>query len=522
MFEPIHRRTLLVGLGAAASPFVLPRALAQSGATGNPFSLGVAAGEPWPDGFVLWTRLAPSPMAPDGRGGLAAPVKVRWEVFEDDALRRLAASGEVDADARFAHSLHVEVGGLRPNRPYWYRFTALGAQSPVGKAKTAPALGAPLDSLKVAVASCAHYEVGWFSAYRHMAAEQADLALFVGDYIYEYSYRPTRTDVVRRHDISTDALTLAEYRNRYALYKQDPDLQAVHHASASLVTWDDHELHNDYADTLSAYPGWTEETFRQRRIAAYQAFYEHMPLRSRSIPRGPALRLYDRYRFGNLAEFSFLDGRQYRSAQGCPTPTDKRGHVAPISCPDMSDPSRTYLGPEQEYWLYEGFKNAPAQWNIIAQQTQFSQYLQKGPGDVIGEYTDNWSAYGQSRQRLLDALVGSKLKNPVIFGGDIHCFVAADVTRVARDPESATVASEFVTTGITADPMPDSFADTLPMNPHVKSVDIRPRGYFTAQVTPKAMETRYRAISDRLDRNATVRTLKSFAIEAGRPGLIVR
>lgn len=521
MFGAIDRRLFVAGLGAVASPLILPRSLATAMQGGTPFTLGVAAGEPWPDGFVLWTRLAPQPLAPDGRGGLSVPVAVRWEVFADEALKTLAASGQVDADPRSAHSVHVEVSGLRPNRPYWYRFTALGAQSPVGKAKTTPARGASLARLKMTAASCAHWETGYFSAYRHMAAEQPDICLFMGDYIYEYSYR-NRNDLVRRHDkVDGDAITLAEYRNRYALYKTDPDLQACHHASACLVNWDDHELQNDYANGWSAYEGVTEEQHRARRIAAYQAFYEHMPLRRRSIPRGESLRLYDRYRFGNLVEFAFVDGRQYRSRQACPDGNYRRGHVAPLSCPDWTDPTRSYLGREQETWLYEGFKRANARWNVIGQPTQFTPYIQKGQGDVIGEYTESWSSGGMSRQRLTDALVGARLRNPVFFGGDIHCFLAADVRADFRKDRSPVVASEFVGTSITSDKMPDIFGETLPQNPHVKFFENEHRGYYTVDLTPQRMRTHFRGISDRNDRNATVSTLKSFTVESGKPGLIV-
>jgi len=521
----VDRRTVLTG-GAAFATVALPYGYAQARAPTTaltPFTLGVAAGDPAQDGFVIWTRLAPVPLAPDGRGGLSGPVDVRWEVSGDESFRRVVQRGHGEADARFAHSVHVEVAGLTPGRPYWYRFTAQGHQSPIGRAVTAPARdGQPL---KVVAASCAHWELGWFSAYRHMAAESPDLVLFLGDYIYEYSYRSgdrQKHRAVRQHDREADIVDLAGYRNRYAQYKTDADLQALHASAPCLMTWDDHEVQNDYANRWSQNVDIDVRAFLARRAAAYQAFYEHMPLRARSRPRGPNMRIYDRLAFGDLAEFTVLDGRQYRSVQPCPLPKTRRGHVAAETCPDLAAPQRTMLGKAQESWMYEGFKRGRARWTIIVQDLLVAPLLQQSPSGLIGRFTDGWDGYQANRERMLTALAASGAPNPVFIGGDIHSFWATDVKVDARDPNSRTIATEFVGGAIAQEPPPAAaFKDVAARNPHIRYVDLTSNGYVSMDIGRDHLETRFRAISDRRDPAASASTLQRFIVEGGRPGVVL-
>jgi len=519
----IARRELLTagaaGLAAAALP-AWAHGLAAVTAPINPFTLGVAAGDPQTDGFVIWTRLAPDPLAADGRGGLAGAVEVRWEVATDEAMRGVVSRGRAAADDRFAHSVHVEVGGLAPGRPYWYRFTAQGHASPIGRARTAPVGG--VDRLKVTMASCSHWELGWFSGYRHMTAEDPDLVLFLGDYIYEYSYRGERAKdkVVRRHDREADIVDLAGYRNRYALYRTDPDLQALHAAAPCLMTWDDHEVQNDYSNRWSQDPKVSEAAFLARRAAAYRAFYEHMPLRPRSRPQGPDMRIYDRLSFGDLVDFTVLDGRQYRSMQPCPLPDSRRGHVAPDSCPDLADPKRTMLGAAQERWLYDGFKRGRGRWTLMAQDLLVASLQQTGKDGTLGHFTDGWDGYQANRSRMLSALAASGARNPVFLGGDIHSFWATDLKADFCNPASCTVATEFVGTAIAQDPPPKgAFDDAQARNPHVKFVDVTTNGYVTLDISPARIETRFQALSDKRDPQASVRTLQKFTVEDGRPGV---
>jgi alkaline phosphatase D len=450
---------------------------------------------------------------------MSQPTPVRWEVATDDRMRNVIRMGTAEPDSRWAHSVHIEVAGLEPGRPYWYRFVALGEQSPIGLTRTAPAPDAKLASMRFAFSSCSNWQAGYFSAYRHMAAENPDLVIFLGDYIYEYTATGARADrAVRKHDGPT-AVDLAGYRNRYALYRTDPDLQALHAAAPCLMTWDDHEVENDYADEWSELVETKPEDFLRRRAAAYQAYYEHMPLRAQSIPQGSALRLYDRFRFGDLVTFSVLDGRQYRTKQPCELPHLRRGHIAPDNCTERLDPQRSYLGAQQEQWLFDGFKQSDAAWSVIAQEQLVAQVREKERVGDWGYWTDSWDGFPAARQRMLDAIAATRVPNPVFIGGDIHSYWMTDLKADFGNPTSPIVATEFVGTSITSDPPPrDLILDALPENPHVRYFESRYRGYVGVDLTRERMETRFRVISDRRDLNATVSTLQRFVVESGRPG----
>jgi alkaline phosphatase D len=346
--------------------------------------------------------------------------------------------------------------------------------------------------------------------------------LLLGDYIYESVDRARPT--VRRHSDDVEAATLPTYRNRYAQYRLDPDLQRFHAEVPVLVTWDDHEVQNDYADRWS--PTFDDpETFLLRRAAAYQAFYEHMPLRpSRSRPQGPALRLYDRFTYGDLGEFSVLDGRQYRSLQACSRPPDYGGgHFETDAwCPERRDPNRSILGPAQEAWLFDGLARSSARWNILAQDVLMAQLRQRvSLVGIVGHWTDAWDGYPASRTRLLRHVEASRVSNPVVIGGDLHSFWVNDLKRDFDDPRSPTVATELVGTSVSSIGPPYSqFMAWMPDNPHVRYFESRQRGYVSVELTPERMTTRLRTLSNARDPRATVSTLRTFVVESGRPGAI--
>ncbi len=442
-------------------------------------------------------------------------IPVRWEVAKDERMGQIVAAGTSYATSEWAHSVHVEVAGLEPARWYWYRFTAGGTASPVGRTRTAPGATARPERLRFAFASCQHYEQGYFSAYQHMAKDDLDFVVFLGDYIYESSWG---REHVRKHNIA-EPMTLADYRVRYAQYKSDTDLQLAHAAFPWITTWDDHEVENDYADDRSEnldHPEW----FLARRAAAYKAYYEHMPLRGEMKPFGPHARLYTRLAFGNLAQIHVLDDRQYRSPQVCPRPGRGGSNTVDVAdCAAISAPDRTMLGTTQEKWLEAGLDASKATWNVLAQQTTLAQFDQK-PGPGRRAWTDGWDGYPAARKKLVDFLAERKVGNPLVLGGDVHMFLANDIKRDFDNPASAIVASEIVGTSITSQAFPqDTVNRYLADNPHVKLADSRFRGYARVELSQKRAVTDLRAMDTIKERTAPCNTLATFVVEDGRPGV---
>jgi alkaline phosphatase D len=506
----------LAAAAACARPVQAAPAAARDG---YPFSLGVASGSPLPHSVILWTRILPDPL--DAASAPAVALSVRWEVAEDEGFRRIAAKGTATAVPALAHSVHVDAAGLAPGRWYWYRFMLGDAVSPVGRTRTAPAPGSMPSMLKLAVASCQHWEFGSYAAHRHIAASAPDLVAFLGDYIYEWGpFRLTHPAKVERVN---ESFTLASYRARYAQYKSDPDLQAAHLAAPWIATWDDHEVVNDYSalrdERLSA-------DFAQRRAAAYQAFYEHMPLRL-ARPRGfDEVRLYQRFDWGRLARFHVLDDRQYRSAQPCPRPGRGGSNVVnAIACADLRDPGRTMLGREQEAWLAAGLAASRARWNIVAQQTLMapSTYATMAAADGGRFWTDGWDGYPLARRRLLDALASSGAANPVVLSGDVHTFYAAELRADCYRPVSKAnpvIATEFCGTSVTSNSRPQAKTlEHVARNPHIQYGRSDKRGFMWLEVTPSGTNARFMGLDDVRDAKSDVQTLASFRVADGRAGV---
>jgi len=524
------RRAVLAGLSAGASLLAAPaiaRGMKAPVWRADPFSLGVAAGAPAADGFVLWTKLAPTPLSddPSATGGMSGPSQpVGYEVATDDQMRHVVQRGRALAEAEFGYSVHKQVRGLKPGRPYWYRFTSGSAASTVGRARTLPPRN--IDNLRFAFFSCSHYEYGYFSAYRHAAEESPDFGIFLGDYIYEYADKNPKRQKVRTHSGGKECVTLAEYRARYTQYRLDPNLQFLHASVPSLVTWDDHEVQNDYADK------WGEdfqdpEAFLARRAAAYRTFYEFMPVKPVfSRPHGPDMRLYDRYEFGDLMRVDLIDGRQYRSREACyGDPAKKEGHgggghqETPAMCPELMDPARSMIGLAQEQWLFDGLASSSARWNVIANDVLMARLHQNNPAGEDSYWADGWDGYPPSRTRLMQHIAASKPSNPVVITGDIHSFWANDLKVDFDDANSPTVASELVGTSITSfGPPYDLFNSFLPHNPHVKFFESRKRGYVSVDLTRERLQARYQTVSDITDPDAALSTLAGFVVEDGKPG----
>ena len=472
-----------------------------------PFTLGVASGYPIPDGFVLWTRLV-GELAPTA-------IQVHWEVASDESMRKLVDSGVADASSDWAHSVHVEPRGLEPDRWYWYRFLAGDAVSPVGRTRTAPAAGAAAARLRFAFASCQHFEHGYFTAYKHMLADDLDLVVFLGDYIYESSLRRNQ---VRMHERTDEPVTLDEYRARYAHYKSDKDLQSAHHAFPWIVTWDDHEVDNDYANDRQE-DGTPPEEFLLRRAAAYRAYYEHMPLPASMRPSGPAMRIYSALGWGSLASFYLLDGRQYRSPHACPRKAGGGNEVDPRECVELGGPARTMLGAAQEAWLERQFTSSRAAWNILAQPVLMAQRKSKS-GDRQLVWSDSWDGYPAARKRLLQSVAAHKLANPVVIGGDVHMHFVADLKLDFDDDRSPVVASEFAGTSITSSP--GSWQRNMPViltqNPHIKYGNGEHRGYVRASIAGGRFNAELVGLETVRKPESRAQVLARFAVESGRAG----
>jgi alkaline phosphatase D len=509
----MNRRRFLTLAGAGVA-VATQSPLARAGrdatrVTGYPFTLGVASGDPAPDGVALWTRLAPSPLS--GGGMPQRRVPVDFEVGLERFVR-VVRQGTVQSSPEFGHSVHVELAGLESGREYFYRFRAAGELSAVGRTRTAPAADASTKALAFAFVSCSQYEHGYFTAYRRLAEEELEVVVHLGDYIYEYAPNiySTPGGSVRLHS-SREITTLEDYRNRHAQYKTDPDLQAAHAAFPWIVTWDDHELDNNWADE-SPEDGQPREAFMRRRAAAFQAYYEHMPLRRSSRPRGVDLQLYRRVPWGDLATFNVLDTRQFRSDQAC-------GDGSDIGCDERLDPRRSITGDMQERWLLDGLEDSRTPWNVLAQQVFLAQRdFERGPLQRFS--MDAWDGYKASRDRILAGIAERRVDNPVVLTGDVHQHWAADLKADFDDPASTTLGSELVCTSITSGGDGSDAVDevVLAESPHVKYNRNR-RGYVRCQVDRTKWQTDFKVLPYVKRPGAPVMVDRSFVIEAGRPGL---
>ncbi len=492
--------------------------------TDYPFKLGVASGDPLDSSVVLWTRIAPKPLED---GGLSEEdIEVRVRVATDEKMGKIVRDERFVATPELAHSVHFIAEGLSPATEYWYQFSIGSEESPVGRTRTIPSPGSKISQVSFAYTSCQHYEQGYYSAYRFMANEELDLVVQLGDYIYEYGSSPLTKklnvqggrQIVRQHN-SSEVFDLAGYRNRYALYKSDIDLQAAHAAFPWIVSWDDHEVSNNWAsDMPQSLEQQTEADFFRRRLAAMQAYYEHMPLRRFPTLVGDGidrqLRLYSRLPFGDLLQIHLLDTRQYRSDQVCAT-----GDYVSRDCPERHKESHRMIGLQQEKWLQSSLENSNVNWNVLAQQVWFGHFA-FGSADHPEFNRDAWDGYPKERRRLLDFLVEHRISNPVVLSGDWHCSLVQDVGRDPTEPQSEKVVTEFAGTSLSSYcARTDPILDNLSLNPQVKFFDGQHRGYVRCQVDSEQWQTDYRFVSTAFDpHGATIYTGASFVVESGRVG----
>lgn len=509
----VSAAAVLVGTSAASSSkFRMPRSV------GNPFTLGVASGDPTPDGVVLWTRLAPDPFAPDGTGGMGVrPVTVEYQVAEDESFTRVVRSGEAVATRDLAHSVHPEVSGLQPDRWYYYRFRAGSEISPVGRTHTAPAFDAHPERLRFAFVSCQAWSDGYYTAYDHIAAEDLDLVVHLGDYIYEDAVSGRRTGRTVETHLQPEARDLAGYRLRYALSKTEEPLQRAHALFPWLVTMDDHEVDDNWAAGSSGFDFDIDNirpVFRRRRAAGFRAMYEHQPLRIAQMPSGYQMHLHRRYRYGDLADITMLDTRQYRSTQASINGTLTTGRSGRST-------RRTMLGGAQRDWLIDGFAQSKARWQIIGNQVPMIQ-ADHDPGPDTLVSTDAWDGYAAERNTILGAAADRGVRNLVVITGDRHENYAADLRRNFSHAGSPVVGAEFTGTSLTSGgdgvDIYDHGRRLLTANPDLKFFNAQ-RGYVRVEVDQQLWRNDFRIVPYVERPGAPVFTRATYVVQDGVPGV---
>jgi len=502
----------LASLGVTLGGYVLNASYIAADAPlsdAYPFTLGVASGDPMSDSVILWTRLAPDPL--HGGGMLQEMVPVTWEIAWDEQFLHLLQRGTAPARPELGHSVHVEVKGLEPNQEYFYRFRTGKDVSPVGRTKTLPMEASSIAELQFAFVSCQNYEDGYFTAYQHLIHERLDFVLHLGDYIYEDA---PKFGSVRRHQ-GRKLSTLEDYRNRYAQYRMDPNLQAAHAAFPWFTIMDDHEVENNWAAEIPQ-KGQPIGPFLERRKAAFQAFYEHMPLRIASKPTDQGIQLYRRFQYGNLASFHLLDTRQYRddqaSGDGWKAPTEFSNRLG-----------RTLLGAEQEAWLMDGLKESKAIWNVLAQQVFFSR-RDRDESEAESVSMDAWDGYAGARDRLLRFIDQNRILNFMVLTGDVHSNWVTEIKSDFRDANSRALGVEWVGTSVSSAgdgfDEPDAVAmRVLEENPHIHFFNGN-RGYTICRVTPNRWRTDFRVVPYVSRQGAPLFTRAAFAVNSGEMKVI--
>jgi len=518
----VRRRAFLRGVGAslaltaASAPF--SRSVwSQPKFSDSPFTLGVSSGDPLSDGFVIWTKIAPKPLE-RGAGMPKKPLEVGWAVATDERMAQVAQSGKAIARPELGHAVHVELAGLEPARDYYYQFTVGGARSVIGRGRTLPAAGSAVSQLRFGVAGCQRYEDGLFTAWRRLADERFDFVFHYGDYIYERAVMRERKQfpVVRVMPGDPDeTYTLDDYRHRYSLYQLDPDLQAAHASAPFVMSYDDHEVDNNWAGDTSE-EKIPAAIFLLRRAAAFQAWYEHLPLRASQMPRGPDILAYRRFAVGDLLAVNVLDTRQYRSQQAC-------GGRVTADCAEALDPKRTVLGDAQERWLYEGFRSGKARWTLLAQQIPVMRQDRNPDPNIVAPSMDKWDGAVAARDRLFAAVEQAKLRNLVVVDGDVHRNWAAELKKNFEDESSATLGVEFTSTSVTSlgdgFDINDNFRALLRQMPYVK-FNNNQRGYVRHIVTPARWQADFRVLDKVSVPDGRLTTRKRFVVESGRAALL--
>jgi alkaline phosphatase D len=472
----------------------------------DPFRLGVASGSPTSSAVVLWTRLAPDPLA-EGGGMPPRAVPVRWVMALSPDLSRPVASGTATARPDRAHSVHVDVRHLAPDTRYWYRFFVGDAASPIGATKTLPAPLSSTREVRFATLCCQNYAHGYFTGYDAIVEDEPDFVLHLGDYIYETDFGTP----VRPHETTAPLDTLDAFRRRHALYKMDPSLARAHAMLPFFATLDNHDA------AIDASPAT-----RSIRALAYRAWLEHMPVRHFLEPDGHA-NIAQSIVVGDLVHIAVPDTRQFRDTQAIctasATPQWGFGNYR-IACDNMDDPHRTMLGVAQEQRLQADFRRLRRRWNVLASTVPVAPFVM-ADGPYRRAYVASWDGYPAARQRLLSGLRAAGIGNVVVLSGDVHSSWIMDLRERADDPASL-IGTEIVATSLSSDcprALSDPMTANVSHNPHVRFFDVDRRGYVLNTVDRDHWRAALKFVDDVKVKGGTTRTGKQVVIAAGRPGI---
>ncbi|HEX5821757.1 MAG TPA: alkaline phosphatase D family protein [Solirubrobacterales bacterium] len=509
-----RRQFLIAGLATGAAATALPNYAAMARnrrvpvAKSGTFPLGVASGFPYPKGTILWTQL----------GDVKRTSRLKLQVAKDRHFKNVVLEKTVTARKERDFTARTRVRDLQPAHEYFYRFHTKDKGSPVGRFRTAP----PHDSrqpLKIAFLSCQSFEAGFYNAQAAIAKEpDIDLVLHLGDYIYESHYYPGPRQDTSGFNHDGNVEFLPEYRQKYRLYKQDPDLQAMHAAHNFVSVWDDHEVEDNYADGLAsshAQPGMTNNglprrvSIQERRANGYQAYFNYMP---RLRFDGDRDRIYEHVRIGKLVDLILTDERQYRDQQPC-------NDAQLVPCPDQQNPNRTMLGAKQKTWFKQTLAGSPQTWKLWANEVMLMGF-QSGPQN--GANNDQWDGYAAERKELLDFVMTNNVKNLVPLTGDIHNFFAGTATTDGSDTGTP-VCGEFVGGSTTSRGLPEETgipASTIQslisaLDHHITFTDLLDRGYSVVEVSPTQMTCEFKKVQTQTRDGGQASSIAKFVLPSG-------
>jgi alkaline phosphatase D len=537
---PFTRRAFVIATGATLVSLLSgcgssdDREGGDGGLDAADFTHGVASGDPLPDAVMLWTRARPA-------GAAATGARLRYVIARDPALTQIVARGRVTSTAARDWTVKLDLRDLSPDTAYYYRFESASGRSPVGRARTAP--GGPVARMRLAFVTCSSYIAGYFHAYRRVA-ERSDLhaVVHLGDYIYENGTQ----DQVRPHEPAQELLSLADYRQRYAQYRSDEDLQELHRQHPVIWVWDDHEVANNaWKEGAGAHDGEAEGVYAERRFAAMQAAFEWMPIRAPDA--ADPSRVWRGFRFGDLADISMIDARHFGRDEPL-APNSLFGDAVPVFTQSggFADESRQILGPAQEAWLAAQLAGNTGRWQLIGNQVYFSPLKLLGAPRALGGgglylSNDKWDGYDPARARVMEMIRGRSGGNVVILTGDAHEAYAFEVTDDPNGPGyqplsgEGSVAVEFVATSITSrGDLPAGNGPTALFaqlaanaeqllrltNPHLKYYQNTLNGYLLLDLTPEQLQAEFWMVPRVTERNDEQSLHQAFTVQGGSNRLV--